>query len=281
MNLDILQKQLYQSIPGLQSPDERYAVARLLLDELTINGSRSEIHGENLSLSESGQRQLNTWISELASGKPVQYVLGNCWFLDLRLIVSPEVLIPRPETEELVTLILSMESGAPHILDLGTGSGCIAIGLKNHLQHAEIIATDISLNALEIARQNALNYKLTITFLEHNMLTGPASLPKDLDILVSNPPYIAESELTDLSAHVTDFEPHVALFAPDSEPLVFYKAIRAIALHNLKRGGRVYLEINQQLGVATAALFQHPEFASTQVIKDMSGNDRFVVTTRC
>jgi release factor glutamine methyltransferase len=281
MNLDTLQKLLYKSIPSMQSLGERRAVARLLMEALTKGEFDAGMQDEDQQLSENEIRQLNSWINELVTGKPVQYVLGTSWFLDFQLKVGPDVLIPRPETEELVTLILSREAGDLRIMDLGTGSGCIAIGLKNMLKKASVYATDNSVRALEIARYNARKYSLSINFMEHDMQSGPALLPREMDILVSNPPYIAEGERSDLSTGVSSFEPTAALFAPEQDPLIFYKAISRIALGTLKPGGRVYLEINQQFGTETAALFQFPEFVSTQIIKDMSGNDRFIVTTRC
>ena len=227
------------------------------------------------------ERQILIWKEQLLSDIPLQYVLGKAWFLDLELAVNPSVLIPRPETEELVELISSREKGNLKILDIGTGSGCIAIGLKKLLPEAVVTGTDISHEALQVARYNSDACKTAADFIQHDISAGAEGLPDQLDILVSNPPYIAAGEKQDLDANVINHEPALALFAPEGDPLFFYRKIRDAGLLKLKSEGRIYLEINQLLGEQTMELFNCDGFRNTVLIRDMSGNNRFIITIRC
>jgi release factor glutamine methyltransferase len=281
MNLQDLQKQVSDSVPGPLTPGESRTLAKIILGELTGNNAMQLLQEESFLLPDHKTEQLNRWISELAGGKPIQYVIGKAWFMELELLVNPAVLIPRPETEELVDLIVRNESGAQIFLDIGTGSGCIALAIKKRLPHSEVFATDISKEALETARENAAAHNLDISFIEHNMTEAPGILPDKIDVLVSNPPYVRPSEQPGMTAGVIDFEPHTALFTPDDSPLYFYEAIRSISLSRVVQGGRIYLEVNQKLSQETAGLFSGNSFSGTQILKDLSGNPRFVVTTRC
>jgi len=260
------------------SKDELSHLTRLIESELQslIKGTPAKDKQTDASYN----TLLLPWIAELKTGKPIQYVLGKAWFMELELSVSPDVLIPRPETEELVELISARESNPGLILDIGTGSGCIALALQKKFPNASVWGTDISDDALVMARTNSLRLDLPVQFLKSDIVSHWQELPEGADILVSNPPYIPVSEAYNMSKSVTAFEPSMALFAPNNDPLVFYRSIHR-ANSKVKPGGRIYLEVNQYLAEETAALFLEPEFIGTNILTDLSGNPRFVVTSKC
>ena len=223
------------------------------------------------------QEIFNQIIHQLKAGIPVQYVLGEAFFYRLRFKVNPHVLIPRPETEELVYLILEdAKSKIPsHILDVGTGSGCIPIALKKHLSNTNISAIDISESAIALAKENAALNKVEVDFKIADALNlNPGHFPK-FDVIVSNPPYIALSEKATMDDTVTQHEPHLALFVSDQNPLIFYDKIADFAKTNLQENGLLYFEINQALAQETAALLNQKGF-TTQIIQDLNQNDRII-----
>lgn len=218
-------------------------------------------------------------IGQLKEGTPIQYVIGVVEFYGLKLKVDSSVLIPRPETEELVDIIVKENNNdAPlKILDIGTGSGCIAISLAKHFNKSKVTAIDISKEALIIARMNALHNNVkNIEFLELDFLEENNLIEMDFDIIVSNPPYIAASESKNMAKNVLDFEPSTALFVPDKDPLVFYTSIAKMAKTHLTRKGMVYVEINERLGEETRLVFVETSFTSVHLIKDMFGKNRFI-----
>ena len=223
-------------------------------------------------------------LAELKSEKPIQYIIGSTEFYGLPFTVNKNTLIPRPETEELVNWIVKDAQKTnlqpTTILDIGTGSGCIAISLAKNLPSAEVYAIDISEKALQVAKQNAKQNGVTVHFIEADILSSDTNLntTKDLrfDIIVSNPPYIRNLEKVEIKKNVLDYEPHTALFVNDENPLIFYKAIADFAKKNLKKEGKLYLEINQYLGKETTALFQNKGFKSIELRKDLFGNDRML-----
>ena len=226
--------------------------------------------------------QLRTDLEALLQNHPVQYVLGEAWFDGLLLKVNENVLIPRPETEELIQWIVEdMQASAPLILDIGTGSGNIPIALKHRLPASEVHTVDVSPGALSLAGSNAGGQGTALHFHELDFLDEAtwAELP-DPDVLVSNPPYIAESEKGDMHPRVLAREPHVALFVPDEDPLLFYRKIARFAVSRLNRGGSVYLEINEALGPRTAALLKAEGFREVILRKDMQGKDRMIRARR-
>ncbi|MCL5246173.1 peptide chain release factor N(5)-glutamine methyltransferase [Cellulophaga sp. 20_2_10] len=208
---------------------------------------------------------------------PIQYILGTAHFMGLDFNVSPNVLIPRPETEELVSWILSETplDREVNILDIGTGSGCIAISLAKNLPSANVFALDVSKEALVVANKNAENNSVLITFLENNILQEP-SLQQKFDIIVSNPPYVRELEKKEMTANVLEHEPSLALFVSDKEPLTFYNAITNFSAKHLKDTGKLYFEINQYLGAETQDLLEQQDFVAIELRKDMYGNDRML-----
>lgn len=224
-------------------------------------------------------------IEDLKQQQPIQYILGETEFYGLPIKVNKNVLIPRPETEELVALMLRSVTSSPveksfKILDIGTGSGCIAISLAKNLPSAKVYALDVSKEALKIAKQNAKLNNVKITFIVADILNEHCHSAFDekfkFDIIVSNPPYIRELEKAEIKPNVLENEPHVALFVEDDNPLQFYKAITDFATKNLKSKGELYFEINQYLGNETEQLLIDANFESVELLKDLSGNDRML-----
>jgi len=228
-------------------------------------------------LSESEMLKLHWAVKDLKNNRPVQYILGKVHFLDLELKVSQEVLIPRPETEELVDWILTRETGEQlTLLDAGTGSGCIALTVKKHRPNADVLAYDKSTSALEVAGENARINGLEVDFFEADMCNDTLPIEKQLDVIVSNPPYVMLSEQALMQANVLENEPHVALFVDDDTPLVFYEGILKQAAMYLKAGGRIYFEINEQLGEEMLNLLGQHGFIKTELKHDLRGKLRFV-----
>ena len=228
-------------------------------------------------ISEEQTRVFKKLISELKTGKPYQQILGETEFYGLKFFVDENVLIPRPETEELLELTISeiqkRNLKNTKILDIGTGSGIIPIVLKNKLPQAKVSAIDFSEKALETAKKNADFHKLDIKFIHQNYLQE--NLSEVYDIIISNPPYIGTDEETDIADSVKEFEPKMALFSPTSNALIFYEKIADDCKNHLAENGMVFLEINQKLGEETKALFTDV-LSEVYLVKDISGNDRFV-----
>ena len=226
----------------------------------------------------SDEEELKEIIVELKTGKPYQQILGHTEFYGKKFFVDENVLIPRPETEELLELakieIQNLKSKIQNLklLDIGTGSGIIPITLKKHFPNAEISAIDISEKALEIAQKNAEFHQANIQFIQQDYLN--TKLEEKYDIIISNPPYIGIEENIEIEDSVKGFEPNIALFSPTSDALIFYRKIAKDAEQFLNENGMIFLEINQKLGKETLELFQN--FSESQLIKDLSGNDRFV-----
>jgi release factor glutamine methyltransferase len=228
-------------------------------------------------LSESDLLKVIYCVKGLKTKKPLAYILGEWEFFGLPFKVNESTLIPRPETEELVNLILKENEGALSVLDIGAGSGCIPIALKKQNNNYQTFAVDVSNEALNIASQNALLNEVEVTFLEYDILKNRNSnFQQQLDIIVSNPPYIPESDKTDMDVNVLDFEPHLALFVANHEPLLFYDAIADFAKINLKNNGRLYFEIHEKYGKEVVNLLAKKGFSNTQLIKDINGKDRIV-----
>ncbi|OPZ11677.1 MAG: Release factor glutamine methyltransferase [Bacteroidetes bacterium ADurb.BinA261] len=214
-------------------------------------------------------------VSRLRNHEPIQYILGKAEFYNLQLQVNPAVLIPRPETEELIDWILSEKKSFRYILDIGTGSGCIAIALAKNISKSEVDAWDISLAALKTANVNAKNNNVRINFNQVDILNDEMEY-KTYDLIVSNPPYIAESEKQAIEPNVLDFEPHLALFVPDSDPLIFYRKIADLAIKLLIPGGELFFEINRAKGSDIVSLLTQKGFTGVQLRKDLSGNERMI-----
>ncbi len=228
--------------------------------------------------------QLPALQARLLAQEPVQYVLGTAHFAGMDLEVTPATLIPRPETEELAQLIAQEQGGRAGltVLDVGTGSGCLALALAQALRPARTVAVDISEEALAVAARNAARYALQVEFQQVDILHAePAGLPPaSLDVLVSNPPYVRASERPLMRNNVLAWEPATALFVPDADPLLFYRRLAELATVLLRPGATVYLEINEELGPETAALLPVPVFTQVRVVVDFFGKNRFVRATK-
>lgn len=219
-------------------------------------------------------------INRLQNYEPIQYVLGETEFYGLKFKVNKSVLIPRPETEELVDWIVKdHKNKAFKILDIGTGSGCIPIALAKHLPQASVFALDVSKEALQLAKQNADANKATVNYIEADILTiNPKKFFAEygkFDIIVSNPPYVRSSEKVLMKENVVNYEPHLALFVEDDDPLIFYKQIVAVSEQLLKPEGTLYFEINEGLGAETVKVME-PDFNNIELRKDMLGKDRMI-----
>lgn len=224
--------------------------------------------------------ELPRWNAALEGLKreiPIQYIIGKAHFYGLEFYVGPGVLIPRPETEELVEWVVGDNefAGSPKILDIGTGSGCIAVSLAKNLRDAAVWALDVSHEALHLAKRNARHNEAAVHFVEADILQA-SSLGAPFDIIVSNPPYVRHLEKAGIRDNVLVHEPHLALFVDDDDALLFYRKIADFALENLTQNGRLYFEINQYLGTETVEMLKGKGFLQTELRKDMFGNDRMI-----
>ena len=222
------------------------------------------------------EKELNQILNELKTGKPVQYVLGETEFCGLKLKVNEHVLIPRPETEELVYWIKESISVNSKILDIGTGSGCIAIALKHFLPESEVYALDVSEKALDVARKNSFINNCEVHFFTRNILKDDLSDLPQFNVIVSNPPYVTNSEKDLMHKNVLNFEPQSALFVPDDDPLIFYKRITEVSKVKLKTSGNLFFEINEQFGTEVNNLLLNSGFSSVEIKKDLQGKERMV-----
>lgn len=255
--------------------EETISIAFILLEH-HFNWTRSHVIARE-PISKSDLSKLTRDLLRLLKLEPVQYVIGKAAFMGMELDVNSEVLIPRPETEELVTLIAKNHPNAKSIIDLGTGSGCIPIGLKKLLPSTSLSAMDVSVTALDVATRNAKKENVDVDFYQADVLKEHGIEKNKYDIIVSNPPYVLKSEEEEMKIHVIDFEPAVALFVPDDSPLLFYERIAQLSKELLLEGGVLYFEINERFGQETAALCERIGFTKTQIIKDFDGKDRFVI----
>lgn len=273
-----------QQINGVYDINETEAITLLVIAEITRLSRASIKAFPERALTAEQSEHIKNILAELKTGKPVQYILGVTEFYGLPFKVNPYVLIPRPETEELVEWILSSEgerlkvkSERFSILDIGTGSGCIAISLKKNLQDADVSAIDISEGALQMAKENAVLNEVEVNFIQADILNiKPTNEEAQYAIIVSNPPYVTLDDKKQMHSNVTDFEPHTALFVPEHDPLIFYRAIADFALNNLISGGLLYFEINENQGKETVELLAGKGFKNIVLRKDMSGRDRMI-----
>lgn len=236
----------------------------------------------DLNISKVEEQPLFEALAQLKLHRPVQYIIGKTTFMDLELYVDENVLIPRPETEELVNWILEdclVERGRDlRVLDIGTGSGCIAISLAKNIPNAKVFALDVSAEALQVARKNAELNEVEITFMESDIF-NEFIVDEKFDVMVSNPPYVRELEIKEMTNNVLQYEPSMALFVPDENPLRFYQRIVEVAKDNLISGGRLYFEINQYLAKETQLLLEEKNFKDIELRKDMFDNYRMLKCT--
>lgn len=272
--MDSLFNHIRQQLTPLYENREAHAIAlRVMEDGFGI--PPIDIYADKVRhFSAEETQRLQAILERLRGGEPLQYVLGTAWFAGRKLHVGPGVLIPRPETEELVDWVAAeWGRGAPRILDAGTGSGCIAVALADRLPEARIEAWDISPAALAIARRNAAESGADVAFRLCDMLAPPAAGTR-FDVIVSNPPYVRESERAAMTPQVVRHEPASALFVPDADPLLFYKALTRLARTCLSPGGRLYLEINEALGSETLQTLRAGGLCDVRLRQDAFGKDR-------
>ncbi len=266
---------------NLYELSEARAISLRLFEDLLGFGQTSVILGNDIVLNEEKLNLLCDSLTNLALHLPVQYVTGKTFFREMMLWVNESVLIPRPETEELVQWVLDdlktgqLNNVSPSIWDIGTGSGAIAISLAREWGSSVLFASDISNDALQVARSNGQNNHVNIRFFSHDILTDPLPEHK-FDIVVSNPPYVMDAEKKLMQPNVLDNEPSLALFVPDDDPLVFYRAIALAAARVLKRGGALYFEINENLGQDTVSVVQSAGFSDVELKRDFLGKERFI-----
>ena len=273
-----LTEKLYNALSNVPEESEKNAITRAICCDLLGISTSTYYLKEDITLTAEQERLVEDISKRLKLGEPLQYIEGRAPFCGMDFIVTPDVLIPRPETAELVDWVITDYSAQqPNILDLGTGSGCIAISLSKRMPQASVEACDISLGALAIAQKNNQTNGTSVKFFHHDILDLSTTLPHSYDIMVSNPPYIKQSEATDMEQHVTEWEPHTSLFVPDEDALRFYRAIAKIGQTDaLRPGGHIYVEINQALGKETVELFESYGYKEVTLRKDIFGNDRMI-----
>ena len=267
-------EQLKNGLAAVAEPQEAQAMIRIICEDIFNYDQVDVALRQDSELPEFAQQRITDIISRLQRHEPLQYIVGSARFHGHRFKVTPAVLIPRPETEQLVDLIVDENSASDlRVLDIGTGSGCIAISLARALKFAQVDALDVSRDALAVARENAAALKVRVNFFESDILSPqPAAR---YDIIVSNPPYVCWNERESMECNVKDYEPGQALFVPDNDPLLFYKAIAPYAAQSLEKGGRLYLEINQRFGQEVKKLLEENGLDEIRIIEDSYGNTRF------
>jgi len=270
---------LLNKLRSIYPEGEASQITDWAMEKLTGSAKAERMVYKNAAITAAEEKLLQEYAGRLLTHEPVQYVLNETWFCGLRLYIDKNVLIPRPETEELVEWIISnckFPVDELRILDIGTGSGCIAISLKRRIRKAEVWACDISEGALAVAKKNAVALGADINFLQLDFLdkTQWEQLPA-FDIIVSNPPYVPVKDQNSMQKNVLDYEPHTALFVPDNDPLLFYKAIVEFGKSHLKPSGNIFCEIHENLGKEVAEIFK-VEGYSAELKKDMQQKDRMI-----
>lgn len=272
MNLKTLRKQTLSGLADAVGASEARAMERIILEDLLMMTPAQALADGERDIPDFMEEKIRSIVSRVAGGEPLQYVLGRARFYGMDLRVSPDVLIPRPETEQMVDMIVDCFGGRPdlRVLDLGTGSGCIAIALARNLKFPEVCGVDISERAVALARENAIGLNVSnVDFCRGDILD--LQLPGEWDIIVSNPPYILNSEAAAMESRVLDFEPHRALFTPDDDPLRFYTPIIEYWRTHHAPGGMLFMEINPLCAF---------RFTGAEIVKDFYGKDRFAIYGR-
>lgn len=284
MKIKEYRNQFIQALTSMYGEGEAESFFYLILEEKEqLKRIDLALHPD-LEISEEEIVVWNSILEQLKLEIPIQYLLGKTSFYGLDFEVNANVLIPRPETEELVDWIVSNvlkngRSKSIKILDIGTGSGCIAVSLAKNLPNAEVFAIDVSEKALATAKKNAERNEVEVTFMEQNILQT-LDLNQEFDIIVSNPPYVRNLEKQEIKKNVLDNEPHLALFVEDNDALIFYRKIAELAQKNLSNSGQLYFEINQYLGKEMIGLLEEMDFKDIELRKDIYGNDRMMLGIR-
>ncbi|MGZ5221884.1 MAG: peptide chain release factor N(5)-glutamine methyltransferase [Chitinophagaceae bacterium] len=270
---------LSSQLQRIYDESEAENISDLVIEHLTGTRKTDRIIHKEKMISSSQELQIKQYLDRLLRHEPIQYVLNEAWFCGLRFYVDKNVLIPRPETEELIEWIISgckFPIDKLSILDIGSGSGCIPVALKKRLGKAQVWSCDVSPGALKVAKQNAATLGIDVNFIELDFLNKEQREKlSSFDIIVSNPPYIPAKDKQTMRRNVSDHEPATALFVPDDDALIFYKAIADFGKKHLSENGIMYMEINENLGEQTAAIFQSTGY-KTIIKKDMQGKERMI-----
>lgn len=283
MTINEANKYLIHQLCRLYDEREAKNIASWVIENITGFKRTDVILNKHENLTNDQSSKFNNYVTELLQHKPVQYVLNEAWFAGMKLYVDESVLIPRPETEELVEWIIEDYSkyATCTILDIGTGSGCIAIALKNKLKNAELHALDISTKAIEVAKRNAEAHGTNTQFYHLDILNEEDwKTLSEFDVIVSNPPYVKRSEAIDMSKNVLDYEPHSALFVHDDDSLIFYKKIIAFAKSYLKHNGSIFFELNESAGAEVKKLLIENKFVNIKFRKDLEGKQRMIKASK-
>jgi len=269
-----------QLLTGIYSVAEIKSFTKIIFTEVFHLNMLDIYMGKDINLSANQLRELDEILARLQKYEPIQYIVGCETFFGLSFRVTPAVLIPRPETEELVSLIIKENADYPaRILDIGTGSGCIAISLSKNLPQSKVSSWDVSEEALLVAQKNNEALGASVSFNQVDILEYQPN-DETFDVIVSNPPYVTVSEKVDMEANVLHWEPSLALFVPDNDPLLFYRKIAEVGLRLLTPNGKIYFEINQAFGKETADLLLGLGYRNAEIVKDIFGKDRIVKAIR-
>ncbi|WKK75666.2 peptide chain release factor N(5)-glutamine methyltransferase [Marivirga salinae] len=281
MNSKLVLEKIKNSIAEFETVGEAGAIAFLILEDQFQISRMDVLLEKEIETSISIDKKIDSILSELKSGKPIQHILGKVEFYGRQFLVNPNVLIPRRETEELVHLILENNPDLSEqlIVDIGTGSGIIPITIAKERKHCEVYAVDISSSALATAKRNALLNHAKVSFIQADILIEDLDLPKS-NIWISNPPYVLEKEKAEMQTKVFEHEPANALFVPNHDALKFYERITQLASQHLIKGGELYFEINEQFGREVKKLMEEKGFRDVKIMGDMQGKDRFVFGRR-
>jgi len=273
-----------ETLDTLYPSEEITGITRLIFSQVCGLSHNQQILCKDKQIPEKEKEDIHAIINRLKKMEPLQYIFGETEFYSLPMKVNPSVLIPRPETEELVDMIIKKSitqspTGKLNILDIGTGSGCIPITLAKHIPDVVVTAIDISEAALQTAKENAVLNNVDIHFIQADILNTSETakfITGNFDIIVSNPPYVTDKEKIAMCENVIAYEPHCALFVPDNDPLLFYNAIADFALSKLAPEGMIYFEINANYGPEICGMLQEKGFTQTELIRDLSGKNRFI-----
>ncbi len=276
-----IQRHLSLLLGRLWPPDEAAALASSIILEYTGMSRGAQMAFGDRTAEKEQLEKILAAAGRAAAGEPLQYIFGYTLFCGQRIEVESGVLIPRPETEEMTAMIIAENSGfAGTVTDLCTGSGCIAIALSAAFPEATVMATENSPAALRVAARNINLTNTSVRLITSDILSQPPETVPVSDIIVSNPPYVRSSEMSEMHPNVTEHEPHEALFVPDSDPLLYYRSIAAIADARLEPGGVLWLEVNGQLAAETATLLHRDIYEDISIIKDIRGKERFIKAVR-
>jgi release factor glutamine methyltransferase len=283
MTIKEIYNQYLASLKPIYGVGEAYAITNIAFEYIANTSKQDLLLRNHEILPDQIVTSLNIALKKLLNHEPIQYITNEAWFYNLKFYVNRNVLIPRPETEELLQEVINFlkTNNGKSVLDIGTGSGCIPISIKKNIPNANVMAVDVSEAALAVAKENAITNNVEINFREINFLDeSNYAAFESFDVIISNPPYIPEDEKHILDKNVTAHEPHLALFVPQNDPLIFYKRILSFSENHLQQNGKIFLEIHENLAKETAALFEEKNYF-VEIKKDMQGKERILIIYHC